>query len=245
MKKNIKSRVLALIFLLFCFYLSFSFDVWAAESILSFSELQFSPTVNPGESFNVSFKIINDTNEDVALDKCLFPVKLPTENLIEAPYVIEQAGASGSLYSYGIDSTVPINIDFNFTQTHGEMDMQYLPLNAGDYLEMNVTFGTTEAIAETKDFYFDLNCMDTDQNTFISGPMQIQITSQPLPDIEGSVFEEHILELFNEGIISGYSDGMYHEEREVTRGAMAKFVKNAFGIETDTSCGDFPDVESS
>ncbi|MBD3362277.1 hypothetical protein GF362_01000, partial [Candidatus Dojkabacteria bacterium] len=70
---------------------------------------------------------------------------------------------------------------------------------------------------------------------FIILPFQVNALVM-LSDIEGSVFEEHILELLYDGIISGYSDGMYHEEREVTRGAMAKFVKNAFGIETDTSC---------
>ncbi|MBD3362590.1 hypothetical protein GF362_02625 [Candidatus Dojkabacteria bacterium] len=48
------------------------------------------------------------------------------------------------------------------------------------------------------------------------------------PDIEDNMFKEYITNLYNDEIISGYSDGLYHPEKEVTRGAMAKFVRRGF-----------------
>ena len=44
------------------------------------------------------------------------------------------------------------------------------------------------------------------------------------------------------GVISGYPDGTYKPNNKVNRGAMAKFIKNGFNIPTNTTCGDFLDV---
>lgn len=57
-------------------------------------------------------------------------------------------------------------------------------------------------------------------------------------------FRTYIEDLFSKGVINGYSDGIFKPADNVTRGAMSKFIKNGFGFETNTSCGDFTDVNS-
>ncbi|MCA9385840.1 S-layer homology domain-containing protein, partial [Candidatus Dojkabacteria bacterium] len=65
------------------------------------------------------------------------------------------------------------------------------------------------------------------------------------PDICDNVFESYITNLENDGIVGGYSDGTYKPDNPVTRGEMSKFIFNAFSIPQNTSCGNFPDVNSS
>jgi subtilisin family serine protease len=55
-------------------------------------------------------------------------------------------------------------------------------------------------------------------------------------------FYTPILNLARDGIVSGFEDGAFKPDQPVTRGQMAKFIKNAYGFGTDTSCGAFPDV---
>lgn len=72
-------------------------------------------------------------------------------------------------------------------------------------------------------------------------------TPTPLFDdvTTGYVFYPFIERLVQDGIVNGYGDGDFKPELDVTRGAMAKFIKNAFGFTTDISCGDFTDVDAS
>ncbi len=70
---------------------------------------------------------------------------------------------------------------------------------------------------------------------------------QPFPDVtSGAPFFEEITTLKCQGIVQGYpqSNGtfLYKPNNFVTRGEMAKFIKLAFNIPTNTTCGGFPDV---
>jgi len=67
------------------------------------------------------------------------------------------------------------------------------------------------------------------------------------PDVPADApFYQEITSLKCAGIVSGYPQSggpnIYKPNNNVTRGEMAKFIKNAFDIQTDTSCGNFPDV---
>jgi subtilisin family serine protease len=55
-------------------------------------------------------------------------------------------------------------------------------------------------------------------------------------------FYTPIMNLAEDGVVSGFEDGTFKPDQPVTRGQMAKFIKNAYGFGTDTSCGAFPDV---
>ncbi|MCM8787760.1 MAG: S-layer homology domain-containing protein, partial [Candidatus Omnitrophica bacterium] len=63
------------------------------------------------------------------------------------------------------------------------------------------------------------------------------------PDvITGDTFYTYIENLARDNVINGYPDGLFRPIDNVTRGAMAKFIKNAYNFSTNTSCGNFPDV---
>lgn len=69
----------------------------------------------------------------------------------------------------------------------------------------------------------------------------------PFPDVpNGAPFFEEITTLRCQGIVQGYpqSNGtfLYRPNNFVTRGEMSKFIKLAFNIPTNTTCGNFPDV---
>ncbi len=72
-------------------------------------------------------------------------------------------------------------------------------------------------------------------------------TCGDFPDVpSGAPFYQEITSLKCAGIVSGYPQSggpnVYKPNNNVTRGEMAKFIKLAFSIPTNTSCGDFPDV---
>jgi len=54
--------------------------------------------------------------------------------------------------------------------------------------------------------------------------------SYSFTDIEGLWAADWIEELYQEGIVSGYSDGTYRPNNQVTRAQMAKFIVNAFDL---------------
>ena len=67
------------------------------------------------------------------------------------------------------------------------------------------------------------------------------------PDVPvGAPFYQEITSLKCAGIVSGYPQSggpnIYKPNNNVTRGEMAKFIKSAFNIPTNTACGNFPDV---
>lgn len=65
------------------------------------------------------------------------------------------------------------------------------------------------------------------------------------PDVsENHMFYTPVTNLAEDTIISGFPDGYFRPSVAVTRGAMAKFIKNAYGFGDNTSCGNFPDVPS-
>jgi len=55
-------------------------------------------------------------------------------------------------------------------------------------------------------------------------------TTYTFTDIEGSWAADWIEELYQEGIVNGYSDGTYRPNNKVTRAQMAKFIVNAFKL---------------
>lgn len=58
-------------------------------------------------------------------------------------------------------------------------------------------------------------------------------------------FAKDIYDLARDGVISGFGDGYFRPDWNVTRGQFAKFVSNGFGFTPNTSCGNFLDVDSS
>ena len=52
----------------------------------------------------------------------------------------------------------------------------------------------------------------------------------PFSDIDGDWAEAWIEDLYNEGITTGYPDGTYRSESQVTRAEMAVFLVNAFSL---------------
>lgn len=62
------------------------------------------------------------------------------------------------------------------------------------------------------------------------------------PDVPRDyLFADHIYNLVSNNVVSG-DNGYFRPEHPVKRGEFAKFITNAFGYETNTSCGAFPDV---
>lgn len=55
-------------------------------------------------------------------------------------------------------------------------------------------------------------------------------------------FHEHIESLANDGIVSGYENGFFNPNQDVSRAQMAKFIRRAYAFNEDTHCGAFPDV---
>ena len=66
-----------------------------------------------------------------------------------------------------------------------------------------------------------------------------------LSDIAGHWSENYILELVSEGYASGYEDGTFQPDRNVTRAEFTKIVLEAFnrGYNTDLTDSYFPDVD--
>ena len=83
---------------------------------------------------------------------------------------------------------------------------------------------------------------------FLGSSSPANTTCGGFPDVPyNAPFYTEITSLKCSNIVSGYPqiDGsfLYKPNKNVSRGEMAKFIKNAFGIQTDTSCGNFPDVQ--
>jgi hypothetical protein len=93
--------------------------------------------------------------------------------------------------------------------------------------------------------------VDNSQNGEIVDPIAVGVDfdstpTSPFSDVKlGETFTGHIIALYNDGVIGGYSDGTFKPTGDVTRGAMAKFIYNAFEYTPNTSCGDFTDVSNS
>jgi len=84
---------------------------------------------------------------------------------------------------------------------------------------------------------------------FIGAGVSENTTCGNFPDVPPGVNAPFYLEITSlkcAQIVSGYpqSDGsfLYKPNNNVSRGEMAKFIKNAFNIPTNTECGGFPDV---
>lgn len=68
-------------------------------------------------------------------------------------------------------------------------------------------------------------------------------TAPAFPDIDGNTFESYIEDLFEAGVVSGYSDGNFKPDELVTREQMAKFIVKAFGFTLPQSnTANFPDI---
>jgi len=86
---------------------------------------------------------------------------------------------------------------------------------------------------------------------FVIDPLPLETCAYPdFPDVPvGAPFYKEIMFLRCTDIVSGYSQpsgpNIYKPNNFVTRGEMAKFIVNAFGIRITTPCGDFPDVNPS
>lgn len=67
-----------------------------------------------------------------------------------------------------------------------------------------------------------------------------------IPDVKDDhVFAFDIKSIISDGIASGWEDGTFRPEDNVTRGQLAKFVRRGFGFEANTSCGSgFSDIST-
>ncbi len=64
-------------------------------------------------------------------------------------------------------------------------------------------------------------------------------------DVADSLLEcSHIELLRSKNIVSGYSDGLYHPDYNLTRGQLAKIIVDSFGLTEAQNVADFPDVGS-
>lgn len=65
----------------------------------------------------------------------------------------------------------------------------------------------------------------------------------PFEDVEGHWSENYVNELYDQGVVSGKSPGVYEPDGALTRGELCKIALGAFGITVDTSAvADFSDV---
>jgi hypothetical protein len=112
--------------------------------------------------------------------------------------------------------------------------------------EMKCTIDEGHLLTQCGDYptYFQYGGMDP---LIIPMPdFKINVCDSPFSDVKpGETFTGHIIALYNDGVIGGYSDGTFKPTGDVTRGAMAKFIYNAFEYTPNTSCGDFTDVSNS
>jgi hypothetical protein len=74
------------------------------------------------------------------------------------------------------------------------------------------------------------------------------VSGQTFPDVEpGDTYYEFIERLAQRHLVGGFPDGLFHPERSITRGQLAKIVSNAAGFNDTPPAGtqSFTDVPSS
>ncbi|MBD3363505.1 thioredoxin domain-containing protein [Candidatus Dojkabacteria bacterium] len=96
---------------------------------------------------------------------------------------------------------------------------------------------------ELADHYFDQSfAISKDESSWCTTDYT---SNAPIYDIVGHTFESYIQSLYDDNVVSGFSDKSFRPDYPVTRGAMAKFVRKGLGFGTKTDCEGFPDVETS
>ncbi|MBD3363270.1 hypothetical protein GF362_06125 [Candidatus Dojkabacteria bacterium] len=78
--------------------------------------------------------------------------------------------------------------------------------------------------------YLDSEGPVTDQKDVFAGAGEGY--EDVFPDIEYNPLREYIINLYNDGIVKGYSDGTYRPDYPVSRGEMASFIVRAFDLNT-------------
>ncbi len=75
--------------------------------------------------------------------------------------------------------------------------------------------------------------------------LEKNLSAKPLfPDVSlDNTFAEQIYKLLGNNIVNGFDDGTFQPDKELSRGALSKFIYNALGFEEDI-CDSFPDVDS-
>lgn len=106
--------------------------------------------------------------------------------------------------------------------------------------------GTTKLIGSSQDLYL---LVGLKKGMYIQDEEDLEdlCTWEPVmrfSDIEESVFEEYIRGVYLFRIAEGYDDMTYRPNEVVTRGAMAKFIVNAFGFKNLKKGTYFPDVRT-
>jgi hypothetical protein len=91
------------------------------------------------------------------------------------------------------------------------------------------------------------NAAVSEYSNYLQVCTQDEAVSVTYPDVPLEpikyTFYDHIIELSEDGIVSGFHDGYFRPEHPVTRSEMSKFVRRAFGFDVNTSCGiTFSDV---
>ncbi|MCA9386120.1 S-layer homology domain-containing protein [Candidatus Dojkabacteria bacterium] len=135
-----------------------------------------------------------------------------------------------------------------------EMDSD--TLNGYGYTDSRVTIIATYSDSTqleatgSKQVLFDDPNLDPNRNAnreeveLACPDIQIIDSNTPFLDTASNVFEPYILNLYTDGVISGFSDKTFRPEDPVTRSQMAKFVVKAFELPVDTSGEPFPDVQN-
>ena len=65
------------------------------------------------------------------------------------------------------------------------------------------------------------------------------VFGEEMKDLETSPYKEEILKLIEDGALSGYPDGTFRPEKNITRGEFAKMITNALKLEEDKEGGKF------
>lgn len=75
--------------------------------------------------------------------------------------------------------------------------------------------------------------------------LEKNLSAKPLfPDVSlDNTFAEQIYKLLGNNIVNGFDDGTFKPDKELSRGALSKFIYNALGFE-EHICDSFPDVDS-
>jgi hypothetical protein len=75
------------------------------------------------------------------------------------------------------------------------------------------------------------------------GSRNVTTNTSIFADIDGHTLEEYIANLFEDDIVNGYSDGLFHPDNYVTRAQMAKFLVLALGLTVDEQGDGFVDLD--
>jgi subtilisin family serine protease len=182
------------------------------------------------------------------------PLSLPKITLAEATFendISSTCVTSGDDVTCEVQAINPIAINLEATDEHntGEIEqIEFFQNNTSLDVDTTSPYTHTWYNVTAATYYMKAVGKDTGSSRWSSADHQTYRISVSPCDIfytdvlTTNIFRPHIRNLTCAEIVSGYEDRTFKPSDPVTRGEMAKFIRKAFQIPTDTSCGNFPDV---